>query len=466
MKYDAGATRVAPASSVAERLLRLLHRDKHAPGKGVYATGLVLCIVWLLTLKIPEAPILRLLEAFTYSGKVDELFLAAAALVALNTVRAIPLYVGCFYLGEGAGRYGGLLPPVLIPLCYYLFALFSGDKGHHFGIPSLMGIVFILQLLIWKVPGHFNRSIALCFFLFSFQWLDLAPRLTPYGFGQGELSLMVKDFAALLDLSPALNLLGFGAFALGFCAALMVTALLVNISLNIRQFRRLMAQNEMLAALREESLRARMANEIQSLVHDLRRPLTCIQGMVDMLAHVAKDPEARSYAECAGAAAENMNNMISEILHEDGRSRISARELLDYTLSQVSPLPWHQYVRTECDPDIPPFYGNKIRISRALANLMENAAHAVAAVPEPRISVQCSAQDNTVRFAVRDNGPGIPDDFAPGTSGHGSSGLGLTVVQKVAENHGGAFILRNHPDGGAEAVLILALDTATPGTGG
>lgn len=442
------------------------HREKHTPVKGIYVTGLVLCGVWLLTLKIPEAPILRLLDTFTYSGKVEDLFLAASALVALNSVRAIPLYVGCFYLGEGMGRYGGLLPPVLIPLCYYLFALFTGDKGHHFGIPSIMGIVFILQLLVWKVPGNFNRSIALCLFLFSFQWLDLAPRLTPYGFGQGELSLMVKNFAALLDLSPALNLLGLGAFALSFFGALMVTALLVNISLNIRQFRRLMAQNEMLAALREESLRARMANEIQSLVHDLRRPLTSIQGMVDMLAVVSKDPEARGYAECAGSAAENMNNMIEEILHEDGRSRICARELMDYTMSQISPLPWHRHVRTECDPDIPPFYGNKIRISRALANLLENAARAVADVPEPRILLHCSARENAISFFVRDNGPGIPENFALGTSGCGSSGLGLTVVQKVAENHAGTFTLRNHPDGGAEAVLTLSLGNEKPGPGG
>jgi signal transduction histidine kinase len=444
----------------------LQRREKHAPVKGIYVTGLVLCGGWLLTLKIPEAPILRLLETFTNSGKVEELFLAAAALVALNTVRAIPLYVGCFYFGEGLGRYGGLLPPVIIPLGYHLFALFSGDKGHHFGIPSIMGIVFILQLLIWKVPGRFNRSIALCLFLFSFQWLDLAPWLTPYGFGQGELSLMVKNFAALLDLSPALNLLGFGAFALVFFGALMVTALLVNISLNIRQFRRLMTQNEMLAALREESLRARMANEMQSLVHDLRRPLTSIQGMVDMLAVVSTDAEARGYAECAGAAAENMNNMIGEILHEDGRSRISARELMDYTMSQISPLPWHRHLQTECGQDIPPFYGNKIRISRALANLMENAARAVADVPEPRILLHCSARENTISFFVRDNGSGVPESFALGTSGYGSSGLGLTVVQKVAENHDGAFSLRNHPDGGAEAVLILSLGNGKPGAGG
>ena len=36
-------------------------------------------------------------------------------------------------------------------------------------------------------------------------------------------------------------------------------------------------------------------------------------------------------------------------------------------------------------------------------------------------------------------------------------GLGLAVAQSVAENHGGTFVLKNHPDRGAEALLALAL---------
>ncbi len=413
--------------------------------------------IWLLMLQISEIPILRLLESFSNGDETEPLFLAAALLIGYNAIRAIPLYLGCFYLGDGLGRYGGMLPLVVIPFSYYLLELFSGDRTHHFGMPAVMGIVtvFVLQLLIRNVPGRFNRSIALSLFVFSFQWLNIAPFLTPYGFGQGQLTLTIKNMAELSELSSTLDLMGLGGFAIAFIGALMAAALLVSIDRNARQFRRLMEQNETLAVLREEALRARMTREIQSLVHDLRRPLTAIQGLTDVLAATAGEGDAREYAEKAGTAAESMSRIIDEILHEDGRSRIDARELLDYTMGQISPMPWHPHVRTLPPDEAVVFYGNRIRLSRALVNLVENAWHAVRDLPDPEIAIRCLAGEGSIAFSVRDNGRGLPDGFAFGTSGHGSTGLGLAVAQSVAANHGGSFVLRNHPDGGAEAVLSL-----------
>lgn len=410
-------------------------------------------------LQIPEAPIFRLLESFMNSADAGDLLLASAALVTLNTVRAVPLYVGWFYLGESL-KFGGLLPPLAIPLSYYVSGLISGGRHLHFGTPAILGIatVLILQLLIRSVPGRFNRTVALCLFLFSFQWLDLAPFLTQHGFGRGELSLAIKNIASLSGYESVLDLLAVGGFAVAFVGALMAAALLVNIDLNARQYRRLTAQNKTLAALREESLRARMTREIQSLVHDLRRPLTSIQGLADVLALIAEDGSEREYAERISVAAENMGRMVGEILHEDGRSLIDARELLDYTMSQISPLPWHRYVQAGyAAEDVPPFYGNRIRIARALVNLMENAAHAVRDVPVPHISIRYFLEGSFVRFSVRDNGPGVSANLSVGSSGHGSTGLGLAVAQSVAENHEGTFLLQNHPDGGAEALLSIAL---------
>ena len=428
----------------------------------INATGLCCLIIWVAMFQIPETPIFRLMGKFAYSDEAGYLFSAAGALVLLNTMRAIPLYVGCFYLGEGLSRYGGILPLAIIPLSYYLFGLFFGGKGHHFGMPSVMAfiIVFILQLLIWNVPGRFNRSLALCLFLFSFQWLNLAPVLTRYGFGQGELSWTIKNLASLGNFSSSLNLLALGGFIVAFIGALMTVALLINTNLNVRQFRRLMEQNETLASLREDSLRARMVYEIQSLVHDLRRPLTSIQGLVDVLATISTAPNAREYADRAGMAAENMGHMIDEILHENGRSLIDARELLSYTVSQVSPLPWHRYVRIDpCVSEAVHFQGNKIRISRALVNLMENASHALQGASEPQITIKYFLEGNFIKFSVHDNGPGLTEDIVVGKSGHGSTGMGLAVAQRVAENHEGAFTLKNHPGGGAEAVLSLSLNS-------
>lgn len=438
--------------------------DTHA--RKLYCTGIALYLLWLFTLTVSETPVFRLLVSFADTGNVETMLLTSGALVTLNTLRAIPLYVSCFCLGEGLGAYGRLVPVIAIPLSYYGHGLISGDPGHHFGMSSIMGIgiILCLQLLIWNVRGVTNRMLALCMFLFSFQWLNLSPVLSSYGFGLGEMSLVIKNLADFFDLSNVLNLLSMGGFSIAFAGALLATALLVNLNRVSRQFRQMAEQRAQLAALREESLHARIALEIQTLVHDLRRPLTTIMGMVDVISSISVSPEIREYARCAGASTATMNTMIEELMSEDGRSLIQADELLDYTMGQVSPMPWHTFIHKETGEPVA-FRGNKVRISRALVNLMENAARAAAESATPEVVLRYALEGDDIIFSVSDNGPGLPDDFRPGISGHGSTGFGVIVAQTVAENHGGEFLLHNRPEGGAEALLRLPLAGGTPGRG-
>lgn len=433
----------------------------------VHYAGIALYLVWALTLAVSETPVYNLLVEFAGTESVDSMLLAAGTLVGQNTLRAVPLYVSCFCLGEGLGRYGRLFPFVAIPLSYYVHGWLTGDPGYHIGMASIMGLLIILclQLLIWNVRGVFNRMLALSMFLFSFQWLNLAPVLTRYGFGFGEFSWGIKTLAELCGLTDVLNMLALGCFSIAFTGALLATMLLVNLNRNARQFRRLAEQRAQLAALREESLQARMAMEIQTLVHDLRRPLTSIMGMADVLESLATTGEARDCARCAATAAANMNTMIAEIMSADSRSLIEADELLDYTMGQISPMPWHTFIRREKGEKVL-FRGNKVRISRALVNLMDNAVRAVAVKADPEVVLRYFPEDGYITFSVSDNGPGLPENFSPGRSGHGSTGFGVVVVQAVAENHNGSFALYTKPDGGAEAQLRLPLSHPAHGPHG
>jgi len=68
---------------------------------------------------------------------------------------------------------------------------------------------------------------------------------------------------------------------------------------------------------------------------------------------------------------------------------------------------------------------------------------------------------------IRDGGPGIPENeqekvFDPfhrlessRSRDTGGTGLGLTIARNIAEQHGGTVTLRNHPEGGLEAILGL-----------
>ena len=100
-------------------------------------------------------------------------------------------------------------------------------------------------------------------------------------------------------------------------------------------------------------------------------------------------------------------------------------------------------------------------LKRCLANLLHNAI-------KYGTRAEVTASDETaVTIRVRDAGPGIPEElleqvFEPffrvessRNRDTGGTGLGLCIARDVAQSHGGSVTLRNHPDGGLEATLVL-----------
>ncbi|HET9403271.1 MAG TPA: ATP-binding protein, partial [Burkholderiales bacterium] len=109
-----------------------------------------------------------------------------------------------------------------------------------------------------------------------------------------------------------------------------------------------------------------------------------------------------------------------------------------------------------------PFPGRPQALKRCLANLIENA---VKYGKSARVTVD--DDDDRLELRIRDEGPGIPPEelekvFEPfyrieasRNRGTGGTGLGLAIARSVAEVHRGTLVLRNHPEGGLEAVLVL-----------
>jgi two-component system sensor histidine kinase HupT/HoxJ len=97
-------------------------------------------------------------------------------------------------------------------------------------------------------------------------------------------------------------------------------------------------------------------------------------------------------------------------------------------------------------------------------NLRQNASDAAGADDRvAELSIDCGVAGDRVRMTLRDNGPGIPEEylsrifepfFTTKPVGKGT-GLGLSISYGIVEQHGGTLVARNHPDGGAEFVLEL-----------
>jgi signal transduction histidine kinase len=328
-----------------------------------------------------------------------------------------------------------------------------------------MGVVTVIlvRFLTKDVPGRMNSALAISIMLFSFQWLDIVPALTKYGFGWGEISMAVKELAVLMNRKHLLDLLGIIAFLTVLLSGLVTSELLVLSTLQIKSMQKIRKQERHLAQLREEHLKTRSSREIQNLVHDLKRPLTTIVGLLDVLENNPNFPQNhKKHLNVAKDAALGMNQMISEILSSSSRRVITIEEIISYVMAQVSPLDFHKHVRVvlgeKCKGKTVEM--NVVRFSRALVNLLDNASRAAKSIErEPQILLEARCNENLVIFIIKDNGPGfdeIPSSYAG--SKWNSTGLGLAFTNEVILEHGGNISMDNAPAGGGIVRIHLPLN--------
>ena len=208
---------------------------------------------------------------------------------------------------------------------------------------------------------------------------------------------------------------------------------------------------------------------LAAVSHDLRTPLTRMKLRSEML--------QEKNAGLGGIYLEDLSEMeemiTSALDYIRGMERMEKRQLV-YIDSIFETLEMEfgemgREIKTECD-DVPAFPIMPRSFKRCLNNLVENAIKY-----GKRAHLKASFHSDRLRISVADEGPGIPKQemdkvFEPfvrlddsRNRSTGGTGLGLSIARNIARSHGGELKLRNRPEGGLEAILILPTHEVTPG---
>jgi len=192
-----------------------------------------------------------------------------------------------------------------------------------------------------------------------------------------------------------------------------------------------------------------------SIPHDLKSPLITIRTFAGALDEDIAAGNAEKVAqdlEFINAASNKMDELLNELLEFSRIGRvvqpseeISLQELVKEAIVMVAGRIENRGVRMQVAPEPLLVYGDRVRLVEVFQNLIDNAVKFMGDQIDPLIEIGCERKNGDVAVCVRDNGMGIDprhkdqlfglfEKLSPDTEG---TGLGLALVKRIVETHGG-----------------------------
>lgn len=254
----------------------------------------------------------------------------------------------------------------------------------------------------------------------------------------------------------------------------------INLLSQFAQLASIALENARLFAEREELIKdlevknAELERFTYTVSHDLKSPLITIRGFLNFIEQdtVSGNQERLKVdVNRIGEATEKMQRLLGELLELSriGRLRNELTDIPFETLAReavevVQGRILEKKIIVKIQPDLPVVLGDKPRLLEVLQNLVDNAAKFMGDQPDPFIEIgQQGEEDSRPIFFVRDNGVGIAPEhhervfglFNKLDANSDGTGVGLAVVKRIIEVHGGRIWVESEPGKGSTFYFTL-----------
>ncbi len=433
-----------------------------------YILFVIVTVIPILSRSYLFSIIIWIREAIN-SGDSGNLILASASANMIFTIYNILLYLSILLIigqmksfelyNHGKKRAISIMLFLLIKSIYQSWLILPWEP-----LTDLLALFLITLLMIISKEGISVKSniIVSVQVFFAMQWINIMPVLSSFRIGANDISVSIKIVARYLESESILNTVG-----IAFLVPLLFSSTMTSLLYRFHHRNIVIVEENYQKARELENMRAkfmenRIYEEINALAHDLKTPLVTIRGLNSLLL-LSKDIDKLStYSQRIESAVEKMSEMISSFLYGKSRQVVDMSVLINYIRAQIPIEDEALKFTIEYKEYLPDIIINKVRVSRAIINLIQNAIIAEPTEGEKRILIKLESEEAMVVIKVIDNGIGIPKSeleniWQIGHSTNNTSGLGLPFAKQIIEENDGIIKLESNYGIGTTVTVKLPI---------